>query len=213
MGRVLIGSFLTFFYLCLISSPVFALDFHMRRSNVGVLYVSGAFEVGDTNRLKRYIQKAGIKPHTAWLESPGGVSVEGMGVGLAFRKYGIATHIPARSDCASACVYAFIGGVIRTKDRTGKIGVHNGSVANSDEYIDKLKEVLVDEDMDIDTKLRLITIIAETGAARSVALLANYVQKMGVSMEVLFPSTDTIHVDIDWLTDKELRAYNVVNVN
>ncbi len=212
MGRFLIGFLLTFGLVTSVTSPVLALDFFMRKSNDGVLYASGDFEVGDSAKLKKYLRKARQKPHTAWLESPGGVSVEGLLVGKTFRNYGLATHIPAKSDCASACVLAFIGGVIRSKHPAGRLGVHNGSMAFSDEYIDELKEVLLDDDMNIDDKLRIITILAETATARSMALKANYVQIMGVSMQVLFPSTETLHTDIDWLSDKELRQYNVINL-
>ena len=184
----------------------------MRKSNIGVLYASGDFEVGDNDKLIKYLRKARKKPHTVWLESPGGVAVEGLLVGKTFRNHGFATHIPAKNDCASACVLAFIGGVIRSKDRKGRVGVHNGSMAFSDDYISKLKELLLNEKIDIDDKLRLITILTETATARAMALQANYVQIMGVSMQVLFPSTDTLHTDIYWLSDKELKKYNVVNV-
>lgn len=193
------------------SASAQALTFHNVKGKDGFVYIKGGFEVGDSKRFEQYIERSYTKPHTALLESPGGVSVEGMKLGLIFRKYGMATYVPANSDCASACVYAFIGGVVRSKAKAGRIGVHNGSASSSEEYIGRLREIIVDDELKLDVKLQLITLVVETHAARSVALLANYVQRMGVSMDVLFPSTDTWHVDIKWLSSEELKVYNVIN--
>ncbi|WP_020591728.1 hypothetical protein [Kiloniella laminariae] len=210
------GRFLICFWAVLLaipfSMPVQALDYRIGTSgDSAIILAEGDFEEGDSDRLERLLRKARNKPHTVWLVSDGGAAHEGMLVGETIRAHKMATHVPNKVDCASACVLAFLGGVIRSKSSGGRIGVHMASAASSEEYISSLKEILLKPEYDLDARIQLITMINETYSARIMALMANYVQKMGVSLRVLFPSTATSHMDIHWLTDYELESYNVIN--
>ena len=57
------------------------------------------------------------------------------------------------------------------------------------------------------------TIVAlnEQSATRIANAETNYVLKMGVSLRLLEKATETLQIDINWLTPQEMRDYNVVN--
>jgi hypothetical protein len=59
--------------------------------------------------------------------------------------------------------------------------------------------------------VRVIVALNEQTASTTMAAMANYLVKMGLSMRLLFPTTETSQFDIHWLTSSELRDYNVVN--
>ena len=59
-----------------------------------------------------------------WLRSPGGNARIGNQAGMAIRKLGIPTRIPAGWACFSACNFLFMGGPIRAVDPGGLFIVH-----------------------------------------------------------------------------------------
>ena len=59
-----------------------------------------------------------------WFRSPGGNARVGNQAGMAIRKLGIPTRIPAGWACFSACNFLFMGGAIRMVDPGGLFIVH-----------------------------------------------------------------------------------------
>jgi hypothetical protein len=59
----------------------------------------------------------------------------------------------------------------------------------------------------------VIVALNEQSAGQIMAAIANYLARMGISMGLLFPTTDTSAVDIHWLSRAELRDYNLVNAD
>lgn len=57
-----------------------------------------------------------------WFASPGGDIDVGMDLGRMLRKLGISTFVDKSERCASACVFAFMGGERRSV--AGQIGIH-----------------------------------------------------------------------------------------
>jgi len=144
-------------------------------------------------------------------DSRGGSLEAGIDIGEAIRARRLATRVTVGSVCASACVYAFLGGVIRAVDAGGRIGIHMASAAFNDAYVDAVKQVLLDPAGGVDAKVRTIILLNEQFSAIAARRQARHLARMGVSLRLLDPVFDTSHLDIHWLTPFELRDYNVVN--
>lgn len=144
-------------------------------------------------------------------DSRGGSLEAGIEIGETIRDRRLATRVTAGSVCASACVYAFLGGLIRTVDDGARIGIHMASGAFNDAYVEAVKQVLVAEGGGVDDKVRTIILLNEQFSAIAARRQARHLVRMGVSLRLLDPVFDTSHLDIHWLTPFELRDYNVVN--
>lgn len=169
------------------------------------------------------IQRSDVAAVTALLENPapvreirfdsrGGSLEAGIEIGETIRARRLATRVTAGSVCASACVYAFLGGMIRAVDDGGRIGIHMASAAFNDAYVEAVKGVLTDAASGgVDDKVRTIILLNEQFSAIAARRQARYLVQMGVSRRLLDPVFDTSHLDIHWLTPFELGDYNVVN--
>ncbi len=62
------------------------------------------------------------------LNSPGGNLAAGIRLGRLFRALGLSTEVSKNDICASACVYAYLGGTKRSAE--GKLAVHQFYVSN-----------------------------------------------------------------------------------
>jgi hypothetical protein len=131
---------------------------------------------------------------------------------MTLRASQVATRVAGGRECASACFYAFLGGVLRSVAPSGRLGVHMHSAARSDAYVGKLREILGARQFSIDDRIRLIVLLNEQMSARAAGMIAAYVVRMGVAIEVFDPLFATPHFDIHWLTVQEMRRFNVVNV-
>jgi hypothetical protein len=83
----------------------------------------------------------------------------------------------------------------------------------ADEYIQRLKRVLLapSTEFTIDDKIRMIVALNEQDTAQFANAQVRYVLKMGVSLRLLEKATESLQVDIHWLTRSEMRDYNVTN--
>lgn len=130
------------------------------------------------------------------------------------RERRLGTAVGAGAVCASACVFVLAGGVVRDVDPRARIGVHMASMMYDDEYIAALKSLLAEDlHASIDAKVRVIVALNEQQAGRVMAAIANYLARMGISMKLLFPTTETSAIDIHWLTRRELRDDNLANAD
>ncbi|MBA2935306.1 hypothetical protein HZF05_14555 [Sphingomonas sp. CGMCC 1.13654] len=151
------------------------------------VYADGVINDGTTERLLAYLKINKIEEARIYFNSPGGSLLEGMKLGRAIRQSKLFTTIGVdgseaankASICASACAYAFAGGVSRFLDETtGRLGLHqfyssSGSGASEG-----------------DTQL--------IGG-----LLAAYLNEMGVDARAFALASVTAHEGILWLTTDE----------
>jgi hypothetical protein len=169
------------------------------------------------------IQRSDVAAIAALLEGPapvrevrfdskGGSLEAGIEIGERIRARRLATRVTSGAVCASACVYAFLGGMIRAVEEGGRVGIHMASAAFNDAYVDAVKRVLTDTAAGgVDDKVRTIILLNEQFSAIAARRQARYLVQMGVSLRLLDPVFDTSHVEIHWLTPFELADYNVVN--
>lgn len=119
------------------SIPEHAIDdqFQWVNHDLGLprIYAEGQIEHGDNERLSKAIADAGIDSGVVLFNSPGGSLTDGVLLGETIRKLGLSTGIAkyenglmAKSGiCASACAYAFAGGVHRYYEAGQQsLGVH-----------------------------------------------------------------------------------------
>jgi hypothetical protein len=193
-----------------LARPAAALDFTVLNQGRGnAIFAAGAFERGDASRLEALLRRT-PNVQVIVFRSPGGVADEGMAVGRVIRRAGIATHLPANTQCASACTYAYLGGTVRTMEQGARYGVHIFSASNSPGLLRRAEEAIRrDGAAGASALIRLI----EESSAQFAAQLAYYTIEMGVSLRLLEPNFRTAHADIRWLTPRELRDFNVVNAD
>jgi hypothetical protein len=182
------------------------------QQGVTVLLAQGEIVPGDARRLAAALSRHVIDGATILLDSPGGNVGESLDLGMMIRDRRLATAVASGAICASACVFVLAGGEIRDVAQGARIGVHMASLMYDDEYIADLKRLLGrDVRASIDDKVRVIVALNEQSAGQIMAAIANYLARMGISMALLFPTTDTSAIDIHWLSRAELRDYNLAN--
>jgi hypothetical protein len=130
------------------------------------------------------------------LNSQGGNLMESLRLGNEIRDAGLATTVRAydRStgefrdggSCASACAYAFLGGVERSIGRGARLGVHQIYTAG-------------------DTW----ALSAQDGL-ELMSLVAIHVRRMCGDLDILIPAMRTRPGDMHWLSPGELTRYAVV---
>jgi hypothetical protein len=135
---------------------------------------------GDAFRLKSYISRLPLKKTTAiYLDSPGGVFMEGMDIGRFLHRAGIRTVTEGHgASCFSACAFAFLGGYDaknkvpwRTKASTSNLGFHSYFFRLDQETYSKagVEEMLAASQM---SALTLISYFREVDAPDAILLNA-----------------------------------------
>ena len=176
-----------------------------------IVIFSGPVQKNDIARMD-VVLESGLRIREIRFDSRGGNLEAGIAIGERIRDRQVATRITRGSVCASACVYAFLGGVVRMVDDGGRIGIHMASGAFNDAYVEAIKDVLRDPDAgDVDAKVRTIILLSEQFSALAARRQAQFLVDMGVSLRLLDPGFDTPHVEIYWLSPYELDDFNVVN--
>ena len=173
--------------------------------NEQVLLATGTFMPDDDKRLIKAVERAG-RVDEVWLSSDGGSLQAGLAIGRYLRRTGLATRVPPGAICASACAYAFIGGVFRVVD--GRIGVHMTAREVDPELLATITVLIRNYGANA---ARAIIPHVEQWAARSASAQAKYLVEMSVSLELMTPIVETHKDNVHWLTRAELKRYNVVN--
>ncbi len=87
------------------------------------IYATGEIEVGDAAKLSRLVRDdnlaSGFDDYVVRLNSPGGLTLEGMQIGRVIRDASLETLVARGDLCASACALAFLGGTRRYVTGTG----------------------------------------------------------------------------------------------
>lgn len=140
---------------------------------------------------------------TVVFSSPGGDVIAGLRLGREIREQGFNTQVgfPQRlprggysmrtGDCASACTFAFFGGVERYAD-DDVIGVHRFYPGN----------------LEPDNR-----VILRPGDEAVAAMIKVYAIDMGVDGAFIDMSLDVPPADMRYLSNDELRGYAVVNMD
>lgn len=194
-----------------------------------ILIAEGGIRAGESGRLASAI--AAYAPVSEiWFNSPGGDANEGPLMGRVVRKQNLAVRIPNNFSCASACTYAFLGGVVRSIDPGGSYGIHmfTGYGNNPQQYVSlmtafvgvaaKRQELLKAgnklgsvDNWTMGQIKGFLRDIEQRSAVRASAQ-AKFLVEMSASLEFM---TDVFGTEADgmcFLNAAGLRRYNVTNV-
>ena len=182
-----------------------------RHDGQRVLVAQGKIAQGDARTLREWLRKDPDIQEILF-NSPGGIFKEGIKIGRTLRDLDRVTRVPGKAMCASACVWAFMGGVLRFADEDAKLGVHMATQINDKGTIGKVKDILARRSkIPIDTRMRQVITTIEQAAAKVVADKAEHLVRMGVSLRLLAPGLDTDQAKVYWLSHKELKSFNLIN--
>lgn len=163
------------------------------------IYASGDIAKDTAKLFEETVKKNNIKDAVVYFNSTGGLVVESIKLAESIRAHGFGTSVQKREGdfspkamCASACVYAYAGGVARyLDDDKGRLGVHQyfaAKMTNSDDQKDDLK-------------------VAQLLGSVIVA----HLQKMGVSTALYVAAAITDSQDMLWMGRKQAESFDLVN--
>lgn len=128
------------------------------------IYAVGVITDDSADRLRSYARQRGLTHAKVVFDSPGGSLLGGLRLGMALRELQFDTEVGteawsddnhAASICASACAYAFAGGISRYYGLNSRLGVHQfaGSGAGSLRAGQEVSALVVTylHDMGVDT--------------------------------------------------------------
>lgn len=192
----------------LLPAPARALEFREQTvKGEVILSVTGPFQIGDEDRFLRAVQRM-KRIDEVWLSSDGGSLSAGLQIGRHLRRLGLATRVPKGAECASACAYAFLGGVFRSLDQGGRIGVHMSAINLDPKFSREITGMI--QRYGTEATHEVIRLV-EQQAARTATAQARYLIEMSVHLDLMEPITDTHASKIYWLKPQELQRYNVIN--
>lgn len=161
----------------------------------GCILATGSILPDTHQAFSRALRALDVEPGAeVLLDSPGGDVVGALKFGLKIRKAGLRTHvvdrsgvIPTSGACASACAYAFLGGVSRRVDPEARLGVHQFAGGSDGGGF-----------------------IGAAETQRFVALIAEYLASVGANLRVQTIALRTPADQIHWLSRSELNVLSVV---
>lgn len=147
---------------------------------------SGTIDPDAGERFSAFVRKEKVPSNAiVVLDSDGGYVMASLELGAAIRKAGYSTRVRRGGKCASACVYAFLGGVQRSLGDGAKVGVHQ--VASGE----------------------ALALGAEEGQL-VMSMVATHISRMCGKLDLLIPTLRTKPRDMHWLSAGELVRYAVV---
>lgn len=161
-----------------------------------IIYATESIDLEAANRLKVFVAAHKIETGRIRFNSPGGSLIGGMKLGEAIRELGFDTEVGAidhqygdqpTAICASACAYAFAGGVNRYfSTQSGRLGLHQFS-SSADQPIN-------------------------AGTAQIVSgELVKYLKRMGVDADAFALASLTDQSDMAWLSDQSAEILGLAN--
>jgi hypothetical protein len=201
--RSVIGPLVAGLTLACLVQPAGALEIskHAKDSaETNAVLLKGKIDDGDTYELQVYMAGLPKKPNVVvYLNSGGGNLREGMRLGRFFFHNKIETVVEPKTQCASACGLAFLGGrdesgkPKRTKASTGGIGFHSFS-----REFDKDKSYSADD---------LKTVVQIT--QNQVAVVAEYLKAVNADLDLLRIMLRAQSSDMNYLANDDALTFNI----
>ena len=157
-----------------------------------LIYGSGEIDLNTADRLNFFVRAQGLTSAKIIFNSGGGSLIGGLLLGETIRDLGFDTGVGAADEdaeaiCASACAYAFSGGVNRFfADEDGLLGLHQFYGAGSN--------------------------ITDAGDTQEVsAAIVGYLGRMGVSPRAFIRATDARADEMIWLSSSDAVELGLAN--
>jgi hypothetical protein len=186
-----------------LAQPAGALELSKHASDsaeVNAIQLKGKIEDGDTFDLQVYISKLPKKPTIAvYLNSPGGNLREGMRLGKFFFDNRIETTVETKTQCASACALAFLGG------RDGSTGnPHRTKASNSGLGFHSFTREFDNKSYSADD-LKTVVQMTQT----QVFGVAEYLKSIGADMDILRLMLRAQANQMNYISNDEALALNI----
>ena len=189
--------------LCWAGGVSHSAEFYVKNQN---LHISGRIVQGDLERLtQRVAGNYGLKIN---LNSKGGDLFEALSMGSFIRQKGMETHVANDVICASACVTIFAGGLIRTAGPKAKLGIHMGSGAFNEEFIESITDTILEYGIEATP---IIVSRFEQLAAKAMIDQVYFMLSSGISLQILERTASTPHHEIYWVSQQEAIRMNLIN--
>ena len=146
-----------------------------------VVELGGIIEPGDDARLAAALATT-PRPRGLSLSSLGGNVQAALALGEAVRREGLATTVPARGVCASACGLVWLAGTPRAMGQDAHVGLHAAY-------------------------LRRNGVSVETGAAN--ALIGAYLGRLGFDDRAIVYLTSAAPDEMTWILPADRQRYNI----
>jgi hypothetical protein len=191
--------------LMVLASPAAAMTFTAVAASGGCgeqtcIQASGPIDKDSVAAFQAFVRAHRIEPGAVVaLNSEGGVLLFGMALGDEIRKDGLSTTVqaaastpgsPLPDECASACVFSFLGGVERSVGKGARLGVHqiysNGQARDA---------------------------LSVADAQWLTSLAAAHIDRMGGRLGILVLCLRTPPQDIHWFSVSELDRLDVVTTD
>lgn len=157
-------------------------------NGISIIIVGGTFEKGDSVAAFRSMVQASGATAVSFNSGGGSIS-KALALGREIRTLGLSTVQPRALECASACAFAFMGGVKRFAE-PGAIGVHKSSFAP-------------DSNFDVNS--------AVSAVQEATADIVTYMIEMGVKPAVLQLSLKIEANDMRYLSGREMEEFGVTH--
>lgn len=174
---------------------VMTFTFH-KVGNDRILLANGGVDANAAMHLDQAL-KTYAPIHEVWLNSPGGISYQGVLMGDIIRAHGASTRVIRGDGCASACSTAFLGGVMREVEPGAVYGVHI--------YSRQISGTVVSDSDDLNNRTA-----EDVKAATDRAL---YIQRMGIGKTWLSIWSDTHPGCMTFMSQDEMRRSFVDNLD
>ena len=145
---------------------------------LNAITVIGRIDSGDAYRFENIVSTID-GPTLVILNSPGGVVVDGLDIGLTIHRKGYFTAVPEDSVCASVCGLIWLAGSERGVAPSSKIGFHAAYGPNGE----------------------------ETGSGN--ALVGGYLKELGFSYGAIAYLTNAPPDDMQWLTPEIATKFGI----
>jgi hypothetical protein len=193
-----------------------ALDASALCADCTIVQASGSFGEGTVKAFFDLALKGGFKENVYFLfDSPGGSMTAAIRLGELLRNLKVRTIVgrgfvrngeveiePGR--CASACVFAFLGGVTRSMPKNSRLGVHSWMPFTLlEEKGDKAKK----------SKPPVLDRLVVEALHRQTAIYLKYLQTMGVDLRLAVLTLQTPYSSISWVSARDQSLWSMVTVD
>lgn len=163
------------------------------------IFAEGDIAEDSRDNLKNLVERENIKNAVVYFNSTGGLVIESIKLGQYIRSKGFGTSVKAinpgktKAICASACVYAYAGGVARyLDDETGVIGVH--------QYYSARKDISIENSRD---DLKVAQLLG--------SVIVAHLQQMEISPTLYVAAAMTEPSEMLWINKEGGESFDLVN--
>lgn len=141
-------------------------------------------------------------------DSQYGQELPAMRIGRMIRARQMLTKIPDDATCAGACLYAFVGGAVRSIDDKARVGVRMPSFAHSEPVVREIQRLI--QQLGV-RATEPVLISAERTSFQIAAALSQYLVAMDISTMVLMTAAETNATTTRWLSPAQLKELRIAS--